>query len=261
MLPLATHAQFSQDFSSSTIVSDYVSANAPTANQFNALGGGGGVTLSIVGGALQVTRVGGAAPNNGAAWIDRTTDLTGAPFDALALSFDFRVVDITTAGPTGNSLTFYVGNGLTSSGNIPGAGTVHSQFAINLNNATSETWFLRNIGTSTNSTNSGTTSFLRVTFVVNNTGAALNYNVGGGVSGTLANDTWDLWLGATRQFAGQAATDGSVNLAEFKMRWGNQAGTVQFDNFAITAIPEPSTWALLIGGAALGIVFVRRRWR
>jgi hypothetical protein len=254
LLPLAAHAQFAQDFTSSSTVGDYASAT-PDNGQFNAIGGGGGVTWSISSGALQLART-----STGAAWLDRTTDLGGAPLSALALSFDFRAVDITASGATANSLVFYVGDGLTSSGTVPGAGTVHSQFAINLNNATTDTWFLRNVGTATNSANSGTTSFLRVTFVVNNTGSALNYDVGG-LSGTLANDTFDLWLGTTRQFAGGAATDGGVALAEFKMRMGNQTGTLQFDNFSVTAIPEPSTWAALFGIAALGVVMIRRRSR
>lgn len=255
LLPLSLSAQFSQDFSSSTTLGDYVNA-APNSGQFNAVSGGGGVTWSISGGALQLARTA-----TGAAWLDRTTDFSGAPFSAMALSFDFRAVDITT-GAAANSLIFYVGDGLASAGTAPSASTVHSQFAINLNNAASDTWFLRDVSTSTNSANSGTTSFTKVTFLVNNTGSTLNYNVGG-LTGTLADDTWDLWLGTTRQFAGGAATTGTVALNELKMRMGSQAGTVQFDNFsvsAITAVPEPSTWAAVVGGISLvGVIIARRR--
>ncbi|MBU6399864.1 MAG: hypothetical protein KGS61_06060, partial [Verrucomicrobia bacterium] len=54
-----TQAQlFFQDFSSSSSISDYVSAT-PNSGQFNAIGSSGSsVTVGIVGGALQYTRTG-----------------------------------------------------------------------------------------------------------------------------------------------------------------------------------------------------------
>jgi hypothetical protein len=252
---LTAQTSFTQDFTSSATIGDYVGI-PPGGGQLDAIGGGGGVTWSIAGGALQVARAG-----TGAAWLDRTTDVLGAPLSAVALSFQFRTVDVTTASAAA-SLVFYVGDGLTSLGTAPTAG-IHSQFGIQLNNTASEAWFLRDIAGATNGAASGGTAFQAVTFVVNNSGAPLTYAMGGGVTGTVADDSWDLWLGGTRQFAGVAATNGVVALAEFKLRWGGGQGTVQLDNIALTnlaaPIPEPSTWAALIGAASLGVVMLARR--
>ena len=257
LLPLSTLAQFSQDFSSSSSIGDYATAT-PNNGQFTSIGTGAtSVTWSIVDGALQ-----GAKSSTQAGWLDRTADLSGAPFGALALSFDFRAVDIVGGSSSGNSLLFYVGDGLPAGGGNPPTSGVHSQFAIQLNDATTDTWYLRNVASATNSAASGTTLFQQITMVVNNTGSALNYNTNG-LPGTLANDSFDLWLGTTRQFAGVAATDDSVALSEFKIRFNAQTGTVQFDNFsvsAVTPIPEPSTWAAIFGAVALaGVVIARRR--
>ena len=117
----------------------------------------------------------------------------------------------------------------------------------------------RDINTSTN----GATTFTgmqNVFFVVNNTGSTFTYTAPDASSQMVANDTWDLWVGSTQQFNDRAATTGTISPTDFKMTWSAGVGTIQFDNFSITAIPEPSTW--LAGALALGAIgFMRARRR
>jgi len=60
-------------------------------------------------------------------------------------------------------------------------------------------------------------------------------------------------------FNDQAAATATIAPTDFKLLWqALGTATIQFDNFTVIAIPEPSTW--LAGALALGAIgFMQRR--
>ncbi|HBR95443.1 MAG TPA: hypothetical protein DEA90_14880 [Opitutae bacterium] len=65
----------------------------------------------------------------------------------------------------------------------------------------------------------------------------------------------------TVTYSGFDATDLSGNTLVGYRAYGLYANTVEFDNFSVSAIPEPSTLALLLGAGMGALVFVRRKPR
>jgi len=251
--PNSSSAQivFSQNFSGGTNVSDYVGSGA---NLFDAISTANSSNLSwsISSGTLQGVR----SANSGGA-ITGTTDL---PTSLGAIyRFDINVVDITTAATS--TLAFYAGSAFTTANGAPSLTDVHSRFGINFTDATANSFVFRDIGNSTNgpTTFTGTAS---VFFVVNNTGSTFTYIAPNNTTQTVANDKWDLWVNTTQQFNEISAQTATISPTDFKLLYGlnDGEGTIQLDNFSITAIPEPSTW--LAGALALGAIgFMRARLR
>lgn len=74
-------------------------------------------------------------------------------------------------------------------------------------------------------------------------------------------ETTNVGLYELESFDMPDAIDGEGNV-DFRLRttsWVTLGGTADFDNIQITAVPEPSTWALLAGAATLGLLLIRRR--
>jgi hypothetical protein len=171
--------------------------------------------------------------------------------------FSINVTSVTTGATS--ALQFQVGSGFSSTANSAEATTsTHSRFSISLaTSPTANSYMFRDINTSTN----GATTFTglqNVFFVVNNTGTTFTYTAPNAASQTVANDPWDLWIGTSQQFNDRAATTPSISPTDFKMIWSGGTGTIQFDNFSVTAIPEPSTW-IAAAMALLAIEWSRRR--
>lgn len=151
---------------------------------------------------------------------------------AVQVSFDLNVIP----GSSGSNPKwfFYLGNGFANSVTTESSANVHSGFAMRY---TSSTFFLRSLGGTESSAFTGSTN-RTIVFTVNNTGSSLSYTPPGGGTETLANDTWDLWVGTTKIFDDQAATTASQALNNFK--FGDLASSstgrasLYIDDFTIT---------------------------
>jgi hypothetical protein len=241
---------FYQDFSSSTTFGDYDSNN-PNNGQVNQIfDGGTGMAISINttgGNKLRFTKSGDGAGGGGfqnVGSFTRTTNLSGAP-NTLMFEFDFN------ASPTNDknrAAKFYIGEGIPNDQDIPANGDIHSYFEIDFNDAATDQFRLRKGGNG-GSTAADISSWFnlsatpyRILFVVNNSGASLNYYTPSGVEEAIANDTYVLWIGATKAFTsnGTATTAGNA-LEDFKFLWNDGTGTIDFDNMLMNPIPVVNT--------------------
>jgi hypothetical protein len=237
---------FSQNFNSSSTVSDYVSAT-PGSGQFNAIGSSGaGTTVNIAAGALAYTRTGSSVGS-----FSRTSDFSTTP-EAITYQFDMTVSGNSSATTT--AAVFQVGSGFGTANAAEANSEVYARFGINLG-ATDGQFALRNISTSTNSSLfSGTQSIF---WVLNNSGSSMNYTAPNTLSTTIANDTADLWVGNTKVFNGLAVLTAGQMMADLKFAYSGGSGTISIDNMVITAIPEPA--AALPGSLGLLTLLRRRR--
>lgn len=101
-----------------------------------------------------------------------------------------------------------------------------------------------------------TSAVLRLDYNAANTTLSSSYSTDGGAT-FFAVHSYD--IGANHLFA----ANGGLGL-RFYAAENNSAGTVSlgqmtYDNFSVSAVPEPSTYAALAGLAALGVVCWRRR--
>ncbi len=239
-----------QDFSSSTTLSTYTSASSPTSGQWNAIGSSGaGVTASTSSNNLAFTRTGA---NVGT--FSRTTDFSPTP-QTMIYRFD-----LTISGNSANqtsAATFQVGSGYGTTNAAESNANTYARFAVNLT-ATDGTFSFRDITNTTSSANfSGTQS---VMWVLNNSGISFSYTSPTGSSVTVANDTADLWAGATQVFNDVAIQTASQVMTDLKFAFDNGSATVSMDNFLIT-IPEPKTWVMIGIGTSFMLWNLRRRRR
>lgn len=237
---------FSQNFNSSSTVSDYVSGT-PTTGQFNAIGSSGaGTTVNIAAGALAYTRTGSSVGS-----FSRTSDFPTIP-EAITYQFDMTVSG--NSSPTTTAAVFQVGSGFGTANAAETNAAVYARFGINLGETDGQ-FALRNISTSTNSSLfSGTQSIF---WVLNNSGSSIEYTAPDSVSTTIANDTADLWVGNTKVFNGLAVLTAGQTMADLKFAFSGGSGTISIDNMVITKIPEPA--AVLPGSLGLLILLRRRR--
>lgn len=241
---------FSQNFDSSSTVSDYVSTT-PNNSQFNAIGtSGAGTTVAINSGALVYTRSNANAGN-----FSRTTDFSPVP-TLMSIQFDLNV-NSTGAAATSAAI-FQVGN-LTTNNSADSNANTHSRIAFNILNSANG-FVVRDIngGTNSASTYTGTQTVL---WLINDSGSTQSYTAPDGSTDSLANDTFDVWVGTNRAFNDAAATTGTVPLTDFK--WVITAGaatTFTFDNISVsdTLVPEPASLATL-GLGTFGLLLRRRR--
>jgi len=248
---VSTDAQviFSQNFSSTTL-SDYISTT-PDSGQWNAIGSSGaGVTLSVSGNNLSYTR---SAANVGS--FSRTTDFSPAPA-ALEYIFDLSVSGNTSA--TTSAAVWQIGSFFSTNNSAEINADVYARFALNFT-ATDGTFVIRDITNGTNSASfSGTQTIM---WVLNNSGSSVSYINPSATGSSLANDTADLWIGTTLVFDDVAVQTADQILTDLKFAFSAGSGTITMDNFSITAIPEPSTYAFFGGLAVLGLVARRRKTR
>lgn len=215
---------FSQNFNSSTTLTDYVESPASgTSNKFDGItSSGAGTTWSVAANNLTVTR--GTANAGSFTRISTTGTTTG---QALWIEFDLSVASSTT---TTNAGTLYVGTGYTNANSGPANASTHSRLGINFT-TTSGNFTLRNI---TAGTNSGTLSGVqKITWVINNTGSSLTYTAPDGSTETVQSNFADVWTGTTKTFDEIAATTNGIALRDFKFVISNGTGGITFDNFYI----------------------------
>jgi PEP-CTERM motif len=250
---------FSQDFSSSSTVSSYVSSSSPTTGQFNSIGAGASNTATISSSALVFNKTG-----NTSSGFVRTTDFSTTP-SALLFSFDLNVTGNSVSETSSTNVILQLGSGFSTSVGAEANSAVHSRIAINWT-ATSGHWSIRRGGvTGTSAVSGNYTGSQTVRWYVNNDTTSISYRGPDNLIYSLASDTYDVWIGLTREtnLTSVGATSGTVALNDFKFAY-NSAGenaSITLDNLAITAIPEPSTYTAILGVLALGGVATRRRRR
>jgi hypothetical protein len=232
----AAQAQlFSQDFSSSTVVADYVSAT-PNNGQFNAISSSGaGTVVSINGGTLQFARTANAGS------FSRTTDFSPTPSSII-----YRI-DITVSGNTAaatSAAIFQVGSGFGTANSPESNANTYARFGINLS-ATAGCFSIRDITNGTTSAEFCNTQ--TITWVLNNTGAALSYNAPDSTIQTVANDTADLYVGTTLVLNDVPVQTATQVITDLKFAFVGGTGTIQLDNVQINVL-APTAAGATIGG-------------
>lgn len=242
-LPFVVKAQlFQQDFSSSTTVSNYANATTPTNGQFNAIStSGAGTVLSINttgSNKLRFARTGNAGA------FSRTTDFSPTP-TSLLYRFDIAVSGNSSAQTT--AATFQIGSGFGTANGTEANASTHSRLGVNWT-ATGGQFSFRNLTGSTNSANY--TGTQNVFWAINNSGGTLTYKAPDGTYETIANDTYDLWIGTTKEFNDVAATTSTQTLTDLKFVLSGGTGNIDIDNLLIDPIPAipTSSAATSIGG-------------
>jgi Secretion system C-terminal sorting domain len=213
-----------QDFSSSTVVADYVSAT-PNAGQFTEISvSGAGSAVSIVGGQLSLSRTSA----NGC-FVTRTADFAPIPI-LLKIEFDLSVPTVTSAETSGAILR--IGNAYANGTSIPANANTFARFGINL--TSSGNFTLNNIaGGTTSASFSGVQT---ITWWLNNTGSSANYTDPSGATESVANDKSDVWIGTTKVFDEMDVATGTVAMTDLKLNFINGFGTILIDNILFTAL-------------------------
>jgi hypothetical protein len=208
-------------FNNSTITTGTYANSSPSNAQFTALASSGtGMNISVSGGTLNFVRT----ANSGA--FVRNVAFSPLPL-ALHVQFDLNV---TTTTSTTNVATMYFGVNQTNNNSTPANTDVHTRLAFNFVNANQ--FRLRDVAASTNGTNvySGVQT---VRLIINNSGGTLTYTAPNGAQATVANDSWDAWVGNTIEINEGAATTASVSLSQIKFLFAGASGTMNFDNLIV----------------------------
>ncbi|MBA3901164.1 MAG: fibronectin type III domain-containing protein, partial [Bacteroidetes bacterium] len=224
-----------QDFESSTTVSDYVSPT-PNNGQFNAIGSSNAtnmiVSVNTVGGINKLSFEKLAHPGSGS--FSRTTDFSPVP-NSLIFQLDLTVSGNYSAQTT--AAIFQVGSAFGTANSAEANANIHSRFGLNFTSNPGE-FSLREIGNGTNtSIYSGTR---KITFVINNSGATINYLAPNGTIESIGDDKFDLWVGNNKEFDERNATTFSQTLTDIKFIFNTNTGifgTIDIDNILIDPIP------------------------
>lgn len=214
---------------------NYVSAT-PTTSQFTSICATSGsspstqyMVVSCDGSVLTMERVGGG---NGA--LVRNVPFPGPP-TSLLVKFDFNVTSYRRSGgsTSNNYVNFNVGTTYDSSANRPSGG--YAKFGIGFYRSTGvdSFWYVNNINSGTVTGSGHYLGVQTITFAVNGTGAQQNYTAPGGATETVADQTWDLWVGTTKEFDDQPILDNTQTMSAFKIVFGSGSNAVSFDNLVI----------------------------
>ncbi|RRJ95074.1 hypothetical protein Ga0100231_012905 [Opitutaceae bacterium TAV4] len=244
---------FSQDFSESNTLADYVGTGANQLDGFT-----GSVTLgwSVSNGILTGQRTAGG--NGSFAKSGLKTDSGNQALGAV-YSFDFEL--ISTALASGSFVTFGAGSDYVVDGNAPTDSNSHSRFSIT---RTSGGWAIGGLSGATG-TSATYTGKEKITFVTNTSDAAFSYSAPSGTSVTLSANTWNVWVGTDLALSG-TSMGASIDPTGFKLRLGatgTDAINITLDNFSVAAlhatqVPEPGTIAIIAGILAIVAVFGKR---
>ncbi len=175
--------------------------------------------------------------NNNMPWsIVKTTDFSATAPTILQIEFDLWW-DILSSS-SGAGIEFAIGNGFSESITTtnPADGDVHSGFTID-NSSTSRVCEYGRYGSSYDYNSTGVTQETSQTYtwIINNSGSDFDYDDPAGGTQTLANDTWDLWIGTTLWVDGVAATTGAIDMQNLYIgSWANKKHEARIDNFVVT---------------------------
>jgi hypothetical protein len=230
-------AQFTQTFSSSNNVNDYVDTSPPAGpNLFDNIKTTGTDQATIVNGMLCLGRTGANRSS-----VKRSTDISAPPLSAVQFRFDIEVSNNTATAT--DSVRVQLGSGFSATANVLEADSeVYGQFAFDF---TSTGGFqVRDV---TNGTVNSTvfTGLQTITWVLNNTGGPITYSAPNGMNVNLANDTADIWVGTTQVFSNVAVQTPTQVMTDFQIFWqaGSDDTLLKLDNINIDAPPMGPTAA------------------
>ena len=222
---------FSQNFNSSSILADYISAT-PTTGQFNNIGTSNvNSSVSIVSNQLKLTRSTAVAS---VASFSRTTDISSPAASFLKITFNITVSGNTASATS--AATFQVGTGFGTSNSTEANSVVNTRFFVNFTTADGQ-FTLRKLdgGTSNSSNLSGNQS---LGLFINKTGTTQTYSAPDGSTESLANGSSDLWAGTTKIFDDFVALNAGVDITDFKFVYDGGSsntgvGSIDIDNILI----------------------------
>lgn len=242
-----TNAQiFTQDFSSSTNLSTYISSS-PNVGQFNEITtGGNNYTTGISNNALEFNRTGRAT-----LYAYRNFLFTTNP-RFVEFKFDFEASN--NELNKNNVFAIFVGSGFSeqSSGS---SSNFASRFGISTRGTEGEfrVSTIDNIGGAPSSGNF--TGKQSITFIVNNTGEVQTYTAPTGNTENIAAGSIDLWIGTTRgirNFPVKNTNSPTGDISGFKIQANASTGTgvFEFDNIQMTdllneSVSQPKTQSLV----------------
>jgi hypothetical protein len=216
---------FSQDFSSSTVVSNYVGSDPGDFDDISAEVDGG--TWSISGGRLVLNRTGASSTDNDAGLT--LLDFPCSP-TVLHVSFSLAVSGWSASQYQTGAVCFDIGSftgvfDYTSGGAL---GNVFNGVCVKGQGPNSFTLSTEGVLASTNYPANGTA--IAVSYFLNKSGAAKSYKGPDGVTRSLAANSVSVWAGSTLLLDNIAASNGSSSaLTDLRVRWGQ---------------PEDALWSL-----------------
>jgi hypothetical protein len=225
---------FSQDFSASSLVTDYTGGGP---NRFTDIFAGGASTRSIQNSALVFDKAGGAGTGCRFTKIDELFET--AP---QVLYVQFSLTNATTE-PTTNSNPFnylYFGEAVANNGAIPSGATTFASLGFDFR--FSDQLILRtpNPGPGGGTLTSAAFSGTQVITWIMNTGTEIStYDDGQGHVGTLEGARMDVWVGTTLVFDDARVTTPSIVPKTFKFLYSNGNGPIAFDDFTILGGASP----------------------
>lgn len=233
------HAQiFSQDFSASTSVLDYVSST-PNTGQFNGVSpNGDALSVSINDGSLRFTRTDRATIY---AYRNNTFD-TNPNF--VQLKFDFEVSDY-SAGSQNPLFSIFIGSGFSSAS----FGT-NSPYASRIGILAQDTQGEFRVSTVDNIGGAPTTSAFSgkqtITYIVNNSGSDQSYTAPDASIEFVPNGRMDVWIGTTKginDFSLRNTDSPTADITGFKIQATSDSGTgiFDFDNIEMKDLQNDTT--------------------
>ena len=223
---------FEQDFSSSTTLSDYVSA-APTNGQ---------ITDISTSQTINTTTSNKLRLDNSLStgkYLARKTNFITSP-TSLIVKFDITFSSVT--GYSTSAATFYVGpmSSLPSS-TSPSTSLstyVNSRFIFSTASGyTSPTtsFKIKEQGT-TNYSTSSYSGKQTITFVINCSGSTMTYLAPDGTTESIANGKNDIWVGSTKVFDETGCYSSAKALDNFYFEYVSGTGIIDIDNMTINSI-------------------------
>lgn len=231
---------FSQNFSSSNVLADYVNATTPNNGQFTFFSAFGSSPFVIDNGRLKLNKNG-----TGSAQAVRNFNFATTPKVAI-VKFKFEVANANNPSTAiANHGHFFIGNGFDNSANLPdnvaAGGNAHSKFGFSIAGNTFAVNIISSLNAQNKAAESSTQFFSgeqQITLAVNNSDNPIVYSAPDGSFANLANDKWDLWVGTTKIYSDMAAFGPTVPLNQFRIGFhSNITSTnilqIYFDDFNI----------------------------
>lgn len=225
---------FSQDFSSSTLLTSYINSSTPDAGQFNAITTSGSSTANINSGALRFTR------GSGTTSFTRSTNFSTIP-TALVYEFDMTVSG-TPNGNTSTTARWQIGSGYSSATNgVEPDGNTYAQMAIDFRGTSN--FRFNDVSNGNTSSNFSVGTTYAITWVMNNSGGTLSYLAPDGTTESIANDRIDFWVGTTRVYNDVSVESSSGTLSDMKFAYVGSTGSITLDNITVKGMTTPQVSA------------------
>ncbi|WP_187774758.1 T9SS type B sorting domain-containing protein, partial [Pedobacter sp. BS3] len=228
---------FTQDFSSSTNVSDYFPTSATKQNNFNSIAVSGNATMGIVDGKLRFTKTNADGTNRSG--FVKNTQFSGLP--ATGASFLKVSVEVTISGNNANVPTgfmFTLGE-VTGAPGGPSLAVTHSNFYLNPTKNAGEF----KVATPTQTADGTFSGTQTIVWYVNNSGSPAGYIDPTGNISTVGDDASDIWLVNENGMAVLAINEDpaytpSIKLSSYKFSNNpNFTATIDIDNIVLNEEP------------------------